>query len=482
MSSFSQPSFWLEVSKEYVITNFDRLLIYLRDYHYSPNESPTSDFNKTFKCLQELTFEILDQNDESNLGKYRAFDRIDDRKVVRIVAAYLLTCEKKGFTSHERLSDLIDRLLLINEGVKGDVLEDFRAMLLACARHQRVEKYGFDWHHLIHAEGFRIDQFCLWLCDTSWQQVSDLSHIVEQNGLALFDQNRLHLTTINFGAYRRQKLEEQISLGQDIILELPKGENVPLKEPADYQLLNSTLEAAQSIMRPTVEPKMKEYDLGNKDEEVRVRVTNKVATYIYAETIDPDYKKVSGKIHIDACICGINRNDLADFIQVGQVIYVHLQPNYDGFVFSLQKSLEHTYEDFADEYLKTPIAAKFECTYGSDYQGNPLGHRWMTALGFQVNVKGQLDEYREIANDGELVNVEIVEVARDSKKRLVLNGEISMDQNIDDRLHKIADFKRHAQETLFNQFLEDAGQEVVEQVKLAEPEKLPITWLRPFAR
>ena len=54
-----QPTFWLEVRKEYVIDNYEKLLPYLRNYRYETQyEAPDSDYNKTFRCLKEVVDDI----------------------------------------------------------------------------------------------------------------------------------------------------------------------------------------------------------------------------------------------------------------------------------------------------------------------------------------------------------------------------------------------------------------------------------------
>ncbi|MCF0236141.1 MAG: putative DNA binding domain-containing protein [Bacteroidaceae bacterium] len=481
MSSFSQPSFWLDVRKEYVITNFERLLIYLRDYNYSSDKSQHSDFNKTFDCLKELTREILTQNNESDLCKYHSFDRIDDRKLVRIVAAYLLTCEKKDKSSNEQLSQLIDRLLLINEGIQVKVLEGFRAMLLACTRQQRVEKYGFDWSYLINAERFRIDQFCLLLCATRWKpSTSEDPHIVEQNGLALFDQNRLHLSTLNFGEYRRQTLEEQISLGQDILLELPNNKHMSLKVPADYQLLNSTLEGAQSSMRPTIEPKMKEYDLSH--EFVHVKVVSKENWVIQAETIDPDFIKVKGGVLIEQLPFVLDRTEINRMINVGDVLLVKFHQERDGYAFSMLDCLKKTYKSVAEYYIDKPLQARFMSTYGKHKNGGGyIGSRWMSEVGVQVNVYGDMGEFAEKAEQGEFVKVSIDNCVPDSNGNYVANGRFYYDQREIDDIDA-AEFEANAKNFLFNEYLDDSEPEDMPLRQMVATKKLAYTWLRPFAR
>ena len=57
-----QPSFWLDVKKEYVIENFENLLTYLRYYTYIDEEEKSDgDFNRTFKCLKEVVEDYINE-------------------------------------------------------------------------------------------------------------------------------------------------------------------------------------------------------------------------------------------------------------------------------------------------------------------------------------------------------------------------------------------------------------------------------------
>ena len=67
-----QPTFWLKVRKEYVIDNYDTLLPYLRGYHYAQDESPESDFNKTYDCLKEVVGDISQSMADDNVYNYTA--------------------------------------------------------------------------------------------------------------------------------------------------------------------------------------------------------------------------------------------------------------------------------------------------------------------------------------------------------------------------------------------------------------------------
>lgn len=61
----NQPSFWLDVKKEYVIDNFENLLVYLCDYTYiDEEEKPEGDFNRTFKCLKAVVEDYIKEAEE----------------------------------------------------------------------------------------------------------------------------------------------------------------------------------------------------------------------------------------------------------------------------------------------------------------------------------------------------------------------------------------------------------------------------------
>ena len=73
-----QPTFWLEIRKEYVIENYSALLPYLRGYQYDTRaEADDSDFNKTFNCLKEVVDDICQSGDTQG---------VRDRKLLGIAA------------------------------------------------------------------------------------------------------------------------------------------------------------------------------------------------------------------------------------------------------------------------------------------------------------------------------------------------------------------------------------------------------------
>ena len=86
-----QPTFWLEVRKEYVIENFAALLPYLRGYQYdSRMEADDSDFNKTFRCLREVVDDICQSMSGDNVPGERSMREMSSERRSSLMCIALL--------------------------------------------------------------------------------------------------------------------------------------------------------------------------------------------------------------------------------------------------------------------------------------------------------------------------------------------------------------------------------------------------------
>ena len=158
MASVSkQPSFWLDVKKEYVIENFENLLVYLRNYTYiEEEEKPDGDFNRTFKCLKEVVGDYIEeaQNDcffeqaSMQWGEKTPF-------VIRVIATYLLTSKvKKNIDDLPVLAKLADMLLLMGEASTTEMVKDIKNLICNCMKGMQIESLGYSWGELINTRDF----------------------------------------------------------------------------------------------------------------------------------------------------------------------------------------------------------------------------------------------------------------------------------------------------------------------------------------
>ena len=153
----NQPSFWLDVKKEYVIDNFENLLVYLRDYTYiDEEEKPEGDFNRTFKCLKAVVEDYIKEAEEDCF-----FDHVSMRWgektpfVIRVIGAYLLTSKvKKNTDDLPVLAKLADMLLLMGEASTQEMVTDIKELICNCMKGKCIESLGYSWGAVMDAENF----------------------------------------------------------------------------------------------------------------------------------------------------------------------------------------------------------------------------------------------------------------------------------------------------------------------------------------
>ena len=101
----NQPTFWLEVRKEYVVDNFENLLRYLRLYNYKIDEETSdNDFDKSYLCLGQVVTDLTGDMALCNLSS--SASNVWNQKEslhLRMIATYLLASDKKHQQDHNVL-------------------------------------------------------------------------------------------------------------------------------------------------------------------------------------------------------------------------------------------------------------------------------------------------------------------------------------------------------------------------------------------
>ena len=130
-TTVSQPPFWLNVKKEYVIDNFDNLFHYLRSYTYVDSaEASDSDFNRTFDCLEEVVDDYLEQCADDGFCHNVATRSEDLDFMVKVISTYIITAHsKKGRDVGDVLTGLIDILVLSGQASGKEVVEELKELL-----------------------------------------------------------------------------------------------------------------------------------------------------------------------------------------------------------------------------------------------------------------------------------------------------------------------------------------------------------------
>lgn len=182
-----QPTFWLEVRKEYIIDNYEKLLPYLRNYRYETQyEAPDSDYNKTFRCLKEVVDDICHSMDEDNVFKQTPlhWDEATLKRNVGLMASYLLSAMKKGITDNHTLLYLCTILLDVEKKPDAALLSDFKKIAACCGANREVLVYGFGWDDVERIPQFSLSLFCQKAGKTKFKpSAEDRVNVYEGKGL-----------------------------------------------------------------------------------------------------------------------------------------------------------------------------------------------------------------------------------------------------------------------------------------------------------
>ena len=146
----NQPTFWLEVRKEYVVDNFENLLRYLRLYNYKIDEETSdNDFDKSYLCLGQVVTDLTGDMALCNLSSIASNVWNQNESLhLRMIATYLLASDKKHQQDHNVLLLLADYLLLNSYCYNSQVLSEIQVLAYEAAIGAPVVRYGFSWDDL----------------------------------------------------------------------------------------------------------------------------------------------------------------------------------------------------------------------------------------------------------------------------------------------------------------------------------------------
>ena len=448
MKDISQPVFWLDVRKEYIIQNFDKMLSYLELYNYSA-DGENGDFDKTFTCLKDFVNEIFHETSGSDLCRLIPYNDLDDELIVRIVAAYLLVCQKIGNNDVHCLSMLANRLLLMDVLKLNEVVEKFRKLQFNCMRGCNVSKYCFTWSDLKKDNAdFSFNMFCYNLANTEFSEPEESKSLYYENkGVVVLEEDRLRVAPMNYREYTRNELQLQLALTDDMEICVERKGKKKTDTFAKLFELNSLLMFQQNAVKPSPVKILKTYDIGDTQQEVIVRVTQ-MDFNIYAVTTDPDYKPLKGYIYIPAVMHDVMADYFKQQVRIGDLIKVHVQNNAK-IPFTIADTFEEYYEETTRKSMRTIMSA----VYHSDYR---LGRKWLTENGLIVNIRddGKDELVRSAVDNGTPMSVRITDNTKDKNGIFVISGNYELYSLNYTEDKSLDEFKESARNSLVYGFLD----------------------------
>lgn len=401
----------------------------MRGYHYDALlEEKDSDFNKTFRCLEEVVDDIRQSMASDTVYQHAAkgWDAATLKKNVGLMAAYLLAAQKKGLNDNATLATLCDILLAIEKTPDDGLLEDLLHVAQCCATNRRVVTYGFTWDDVESIPQFAsLSLFCQKTSKTVFREPDDGDDYkyLEGKGLMVVSKTSMALAPMNKADFDKADLLAQFHLPIGLDVLVPKLERTNKTEfPELIDTCGDILRSLDSIT-PSIKKELKTYEFGD---ELTVRVNSNKYGSVACESIDPDYVKVSGLVFIPFKLFNyfqesftVSKESLTSNLRVGDTLRVRRQDN-DHCPFILDSKIV---KDFVAAYIESMKPHLCDAVHIQAYS-NGAGHRWLTDSGILVNILGQPSEETLHAIDGDLpVRIKINESKKDKSGNWVVNGK-----------------------------------------------------------
>lgn len=358
----AQPQFWLKVRKEYVMDNFDGLLTYLHKYTIDENPNANSDFEESLRCLQEVADDIFEEIVSTPICQ-EVKTSYSTVTILRLYTAVLLANRKIGVTSFKsliRIAGIIARLDL-NQKSHTTLIN----IVSACLREQEMVDFKLTWHDIVSEStfftGVFVDKF---LATTFKESAISYTPFFENMGLILLPSNNAPLfATVNLETYKRKvskDLSVQFLLQGLAELKVLKSDYERAKDFSSIYRVGNSILSIQDSFRPSPVANLKSY---LSEDEIMVRIIENNGYALTAETIDPNYEKIQGKVDIS-----IERNrpdamSLKSRIKIGDYLEVHLSKK-ENQAFELSNEFEKYYRSFAIECTNRVYPAIYYSTTG----------------------------------------------------------------------------------------------------------------------
>lgn len=459
----AKKQFWLKIRKEYVMDNFENLLNYLQEYDYvveplkrkenqyyrqnlfnqeqlspqgvneinsglpsgathEPNqvqtvpyrsyyereaEADNLDFEESLRCMEEVADDIF-----ATVVDTPVYDKLelpyDLPTVLRLFTAILLANKKRNVTDYRTIARIAAILTREKRGARYPEME---RIIISCIRHDVINGYSLGWTDIDPDLDFMMGVYEEKFSKISFhkrQEVTPVIPYLEKSGLLLLPPDTTPvLSPLNLDKYRQDSKNLAVQLSVAGMMDF-KVRKVDYEKSRDfnalYSVCNSVL-ASQSTFIPAVRRSLKRYAT---DDCILVRIIEKHGMSMKAETVDPDYEKIVGKVNIriQNQPSRPTGHVLGSLIKKGDFLKVSLS-SVDGFAFITDREFERFYRDYAADGHDMVFRAMFSSRY-------PKGDIWLTDDGVRVAVdnkfkenmpESELEDYEYAMHNGIPINL-----------------------------------------------------------------------------
>ena len=230
---------------------------------------------------------------------------------------------------------------------------------------------------------------------------------------------------------------------------------------------------------PSIKKELKEYEDGDM---LKVRVLGKKFGYVECETIDPDYEKIRGNVFIPSVlfkyynIFSISKENLIGTLQTNDVLMVKRQKieryNFYPFILDMQ-----VFKDFNSYQIEHVQPYSCDAIHLTEF-GNGLGNRWLTDMGMQVNVIGELTEDQQYCVDNDQpVRIQVFESKTDKNGNWIVNGRYLFEESstfVGSRNEFVENARDKFIEDFLDYYYEEPGEDQQVATRQLSPTAIPM--------
>ena len=373
MAETNQAPLWLDLKKEYIDDNFNKLQTYLRESMESGHKDAfyTTTINLFRERISDLLREISERPIYADEQKRQQLST-----AVNMLATYLLADGDHSLALPAYVA-FMNGLRHMNPSLSELIVRTIMQRI----RHEKVLALGFSWKDL---EKTGTELFAHNACKQALFDVPlSKPQMLTKYGTALLTKNGLMLTHDNKAESKKLLKEGVNSLDTGMGITLRTLSSQKLKQSLsdsvkDMDEFTKDFILAQArVQNKPIAPKLKSYDTGD---EVIVRVTA-IDQIVHVETIDPSYNKIEGIIKYERqSLVYYYTDDLYKYFHVGDYLPASIKDSDLG-VFSIEKQLvkffvedtRQTMGDDDDSYMLAMVI---------DEQANYCA--WLTETGVAI--------------------------------------------------------------------------------------------------
>lgn len=229
----ARPQFWLQVRKDYIFDNFDKLTGYLRQYTYNPDED-NPDYDSTLTCMRELSDDIGAEIKATPFYKTADTCGYSVEQTARLFMATILASNKAGITPVSVILSLAELITKVNADLNEDVLRGVYNVVINCIRERELVSAGFTWDD-INAPVFNVRLLAIKFARMSFRNVTSASvcHYIENHGLLMIpSEGEVELSPVNRDRFDSMSHREKFVLPGLLTVVVPPDEHT---KNADFE-------------------------------------------------------------------------------------------------------------------------------------------------------------------------------------------------------------------------------------------------------